>query len=242
MKLYVAGPMTGFENFNRAEFDSAEAVLTAAGHDVHTPVTGDIEFYGTWEEAVTRPWQEHLTRDVGNILDGLFEGIVLLPGWEASRGARLEFATATEVMDLPVFNYSPSSPGGIAERFPLYEENPERQRQTTGGVKDNKSKSRVDLIPSKPLIGVGMVLGYGARKYKPNNWRLGLAWSDTIASAMRHLLAFADGEDVDPENDLPHIDEALCQVIFQSEYYHTHTGIDDRWSSLTPEQRGESKA
>lgn len=234
--------MTSFENFNRAAFDEAEAVLTSAGHDVHTPVNGDIEFYGSWEEAIKHPWQEHLTRDVGYLLSGTFEGIVLLPGWEASRGARLEFTTATDIMELTAFNYSPSSPSGVSVRFPLYEENPERQRQTSGGVKDNKSKSRVDLIPSKPLIGAGMVLGYGARKYKPNNWRLGLAWSDTIASAMRHLLAFMDGEDIDPENSLPHIDEALCQVLFQSEYFHTHTGVDDRWASMSEEEKEAAKA
>ena len=242
MKLYVAGPMTSFENFNRAAFDDAEEVLTLLGHDVHTPVRGDIAYYGSWEEAIKHPWEEHLTRDVGYLLTGGFEGIVLLPGWKASRGARLEYATATDVMELTAFDYSPSSVWGISERFPLYEENPERQRQTSGGVKDNKSKSRVDLIPSKPLIGAGMVLGYGARKYKPNNWRLGLAWSDTIASAMRHLLAFTDGEDIDPENDLPHIDEALCQVLFQSEYYHTKTGIDDRWSSLSSADKEAAKA
>jgi hypothetical protein len=128
------------------------------------------------------------------------------------------------------------------EVFQSYEDNPERQRQVTGGVKDNASKPRVDLIPSKPLIGVGHVLAFGAKKYKPNNWRLGLRWSDTLGSAMRHLLAFADGQDLDPETGLPHIDQALAQVLFQSEYYHTNTGIDDRWSSTSEADREAAKA
>ena len=126
--------------------------------------------------------------------------------------------------------------------FEFFADNPERQRQVTGGVKDNASKSRVDLIPSKPLIGVGHVLAFGARKYKPNNWRLGLRWSDTLASAMRHLLAFADGQDLDPETGLPHIDQALCQILFLSEYFHTNTGIDDRWSSTSAADREAAKA
>lgn len=242
MKLYVAGPMTGFENFNRAWFDEAENVLHLNGHDVHTPVKGDIEFYGSWEEAITHPWQEHLTRDVGRLLEGDFDAIVLLPGWEASRGARLEFATATDVMQLPSYDYAPELVDGMKPHFVMHEENPLRQRQVTGGVKDNVGKSRVDLIPSKPLIGVGNVLGYGARKYKPNNWRLGLKWSETIGSAMRHLLAFMDGEDFDAENNLPHIDEALCQILFQSEYWHAGTGIDDRWASQSAADREAAKA
>jgi hypothetical protein len=120
--------------------------------------------------------------------------------------------------------------------FELFEDNPERQRSAQGGVKDNRSKSRVDLIPSKPLVLAGDVLAYGARKYKPHNWRLGLAWSDTIASLQRHLLAFADGEDVDPETGLPHLGHAMCQMLFLTEYYLTGTGTDDRWASVDHEE------
>lgn len=114
--------------------------------------------------------------------------------------------------------------------FEHYVDNPDRQRQVTGGVKDNRGKSRVDLIPSAPLLGAGNVLAYGTHKYKPHNWRLGLRYSDTMASLQRHLLAFNDGEDLDPESGLPHLDHAMCQLLFLSEYYHTGTGIDDRWS------------
>lgn len=120
--------------------------------------------------------------------------------------------------------------------FVPYVDNPERQRQVTGGVKDNRNKSRVDLIPSAPLVGAGDVLAYGADKYKPHNWRLGLRWSDTMASLMRHLLAFNDGEELDPESGLPHLDHAMCQLLFLSEYYHTGTGIDDRWSMISDEE------
>jgi len=137
-------------------------------------------------------------------------------------------------------------PAGMTTRttstFEMYEDNPERQRQVTGGVKDNASKPRMDLIPAKPLFGVGRVLAFGARKYKPNNWRLGLRYSDTFASAQRHLLAFMDGEDLDPETGLPHVDQALCQIMFLSEYFHSETGIDDRWSSMSEEQRDAAKA
>jgi hypothetical protein len=120
--------------------------------------------------------------------------------------------------------------------------NPLRQRAITGAVKDNRGKPRVELLPVEPLLAVGRVLGFGAAKYKPNNWRLGLSWSQTIGSALRHIFAFAGGEDMDSESGEMHIDNAICQLMFLSTYWHTKTGEDDRWSSLPEEARESSKA
>ncbi len=58
------------------------------------------------------------------------------------------------------------------------------------------------------------VLTFGARKYKPNNWK---QCSDTgryLAAAHRHLNAAITGEDNDPETNLPHIDHFLCNIMF----------------------------
>lgn len=128
------------------------------------------------------------------------------------------------------------------DRFESFQDNPLRQRSVQGGVKDNRGKSRVDLLPVKPLVAAGHVMDYGTRKYKPNNWRLGLGWADTIGSALRHLLAFSDGEDIDPETGYAHLAHALCQVLFLTEYYLTKTGTDDRWSSQSAADREAAKA
>lgn len=123
--------------------------------------------------------------------------------------------------------------------FIPYSENPLSHRSVRGGAKDNRGKSRVDLIPHAPLVEIGRVLDYGTRKYKPNNWRLGLPWSDTMASLLRHLYAFQEGEDIDPETNFPHLAHAGCQLLFLLEYYLSHTGTDDRWSAKSEEQRRE---
>jgi hypothetical protein len=120
------------------------------------------------------------------------------------------------------------------ENFVPYSENPERQRAVTGAVKDNRSKSRMDLIPGVALVEVGKVLAHGAQKYKPNNWRLGLSWSQTMGSILRHLAAFSEGEDLDPESGLPHVAHAACQILFLLTYVTTETGIDDRFTSTDP--------
>ncbi|ECE8819412.1 DUF4406 domain-containing protein, partial [Salmonella enterica subsp. enterica serovar Reading] len=37
MKVYIAGPMTGYENFNREAFHRAEKALKREGHTVLNP-------------------------------------------------------------------------------------------------------------------------------------------------------------------------------------------------------------
>lgn len=58
------------------------------------------------------------------------------------------------------------------------------------------------------------VLTFGARKYKPNNWR---KCSDTgryLAAAIRHGKAILQGEDIDDESGLPHKAHLAANVMF----------------------------
>lgn len=96
-------------------------------------------------------------------------------------------------------------------------------------VKTDADKVRLDLLSTPAIIGMGAVLTYGAQKYVEHNWRKGMHWSRLVAAAMRHLFAFAGGEDIDPESGWPHLDHALCCLMFLSEYQKTGIGTDDRW-------------
>lgn len=97
------------------------------------------------------------------------------------------------------------------------------------GQRDNSGKPRLDLISPWALEGLAQILTYGANKYAEHNWRAGLSWSQTVASLMRHLVAFMRGEDMDPESGLPHIDHVLCNAMFLSEFQKLNRGVDDRW-------------
>jgi hypothetical protein len=46
---------------------------------------------------------------------------------------------------------------------------------------------------------------------------------------LRHVFAFARGEDIDPDSGLPHLDHAACCILFLSSYQKTGTGNDDRY-------------
>lgn len=87
----------------------------------------------------------------------------------------------------------------------------------------------MDLLPTAPLTEIAKVLTFGAEKYDAHNWRGGLKQSRLIASALRHLLAYNDGEDNDPESGLPHLAHLGCCVVFMLEQHVKGTGEDDRY-------------
>ena len=272
MKVYLAGPMSGRPGFNIPAFDAAAEYLRHEGFDVVSPAEVDGEttrailltsVNGSHDDLPPSDggWSAYLARDFRILADEGIQAIVTLPEWETSRGARLEVVVGAE-LGIPRYDfedYDPivGFPGEVERAYhqsvnpELYDEhgkwinheaNPLRQRAVTGGVKDNKGKPRVELIPPEPLFAVARVLGFGAIKYKPNNWRLGLSWLETYGSAWRHMLKFLKGEDIDEESGELHIDCAITQLMFLSTYIHTKTGIDDRWSSRSEATEEEAKA
>jgi hypothetical protein len=105
-----------------------------------------------------------------------------------------------------------------------------REVSSTKAIKHDSAKPRLELLSKIALWGTAQVLTYGAVKYSPHNWRHGLAWARVLGACMRHLTAFMDGEDLDEETGLPHIDHLACEVMFMQELYRTHKDMDDRWN------------
>lgn len=83
-RLYLAGPMTGIEDFNYPAFNAMADRLRAAGYEVENPAD-----HGTVEGAV---WADYMAYDLTRL--GLCGMIALLPGWDLSQGARLEVMIA----------------------------------------------------------------------------------------------------------------------------------------------------
>jgi hypothetical protein len=98
-------------------------------------------------------------------------------------------------------------------------------------AKFDDEKPRIDLVDPLFLEELGMVLGFGARKYAANNWRKGLDVSRIIAAAYRHLGAINRGEDIDPESGLPHTGHLACCVMFLSWTLKKRPDCDDRYKS-----------
>ena len=96
-------------------------------------------------------------------------------------------------------------------------------------LKYDQDKAPMSLLSSEALHQTAMVLAFGKEKYAAHNWRNGFEWSRPLSAALRHILAFQDGEDRDPESGLSHLAHAMCCIMFLLEFEKTHRELDDRW-------------
>jgi len=107
---YIAGPMSGVPQYNIPLFDFTRDLLTHRGYTITSPADLDSQevrelglanetgWYNVDEKGNHRigegetaeSWGDFLARDVKLIADSDIFGIILLPNWEKSRGARLE--------------------------------------------------------------------------------------------------------------------------------------------------------
>lgn len=86
-RVYLMGPMTGYEDFNRPAFRRMTELLREQGVRVTSPDELDTT---DPVSAASPEWADYLARDLRWLV--LAEAGVALPGWEESRGARLEAA------------------------------------------------------------------------------------------------------------------------------------------------------
>lgn len=99
------------------------------------------------------------------------------------------------------------------------------------GTKYDGGKPRMELLDSKWVEEVAKVLTFGAQKYAAHNWRGGISQGRLVGAAMRHLLAYNNGEDIDPESGLSHLAHASCCLMFAHWTLVNHPELDDRWKS-----------
>ena len=83
------------------------------------------------------------------------------------------------------------------------------------GKKNDAGKPRWRLLPWHAVQKVVDVLGFGAKKYGDDNWRkVDNAQDRYFDAALRHLVAWRNGEDLDPESGLPRLAHASCCILF----------------------------
>ncbi|MCJ1887384.1 DUF4406 domain-containing protein [Pseudomonas sp. LA21] len=85
-RIYLAGPMTGLPEFNYPAFHAEAARLRQLGYHVENPAEINPEG-GDWAACMRRDIPQLIACDT----------IALLPGWDKSKGARLEYHVATEL-------------------------------------------------------------------------------------------------------------------------------------------------
>ena len=96
MRIYLAGPMRGYPDFNYPAFHEAAAELRGVGYSVFNPAEA-------FDGDQSLPPSTYLRHDFEEIVQNS-EAMVLLPGWQESAGARVEVQIARAIQ-LPVYEY-----------------------------------------------------------------------------------------------------------------------------------------
>jgi len=86
------------------------------------------------------------------------------------------------------------------------------------GSMTDASKPPLSLIDPTFILGLGAVLGFGARKYAAGNWLKGMKWSEVLNGIKRHLAAIETGEMIDSDSGLPHVYHASCGIMFLARF------------------------
>jgi hypothetical protein len=119
-KYYLAGPMSNIPQFNYPAFHNAAKVLREKGLEIASPAEMDTPEQQEVAMASTdgripdsgfvgdATWGMTLGKDITFIADEA-TGIIALPDWHKSKGARLEI-TCANVLKKPVYEYNDGEP------------------------------------------------------------------------------------------------------------------------------------
>lgn len=100
--------------------------------------------------------------------------------------------------------------------------------KTLIATKYDQDKYDPTMLTIEMIELVSRVRMMGAKKYGRDNFKLGFKYTRSLAAALRHLQAFLNGEDNDPESGLLHLGHAICAVEHCIYDYTHHKENDDR--------------
>jgi Domain of unknown function (DUF5664) len=80
-------------------------------------------------------------------------------------------------------------------------------------------KPDLSVVPPAGVLHLASAMMDGAHKYGPFNWRGNAVLSRIyVAAAMRHLMQYLDGEDIDPTSGVHHLGHAMacCAIVLDA--------------------------
>lgn len=84
-------------------------------------------------------------------------------------------------------------------------------------------------VPMNVTAEIGLAMMEGALKYGRHNYRaIGVRTSVYIDAALRHISAFWEGQDIDPDSGISHITKAMACLIVLRDSQMIGNEIDDR--------------
>jgi len=92
----------------------------------------------------------------------------------------------------------------------------------------NDGKLQWSMVDFKALEDMVRVLEFGAKKYSRDNWKKGLKTTEVVDSLLRHIYAYLNGEDIDPESGINHTGHIMCNAMFLSHMHLFRKDMDTR--------------
>lgn len=139
-------------------------------------------------------------------------------------------SSSNEQKEKPVVGDGPNLKSGVWDIKKDLAELAEGRKELleSGGVKHDTGKQRWDLLPYGTLAEIVRVFTFGANKYDDRNWEKGFNYSRVFGALQRHLVAWFEGEDCDPETGINHLAHAGCNIFFLLTFVLRGVGTDDR--------------
>lgn len=82
-----------------------------------------------------------------------------------------------------------------------------------GGMKDDKNKIKMELLPFDSVREVAKVMTHGAKKYEPDNWKK-VEVMKYVGAFLRHLVDWLLGETYDKDSGLRLTSHMACNAMF----------------------------
>jgi hypothetical protein len=105
------------------------------------------------------------------------------------------------------------------------------------------AKVPFSTIPTQVITETGLAMMEGALKYGRHNYRVsGVRASVYYDAAIRHLTAFWEGQDMDPDSELSHLVKAIACCVVLRDSQIRGNWVDDRPPKTPGDWVGELNA
>ena len=101
------------------------------------------------------------------------------------------------------------------------------------GTKYDLEKLDWSLLPWESLEEVVKVLEFGAKKYSRDNWQFVKPKERYDQAALRHRIAYQQGEKIDPESGYSHLAHEVCCCLFKIWEDNQEEECEHRYVRLT---------
>lgn len=103
------------------------------------------------------------------------------------------------------------------------------KKDTNPKTQYGQAKPPLSLVPGTAMVIVAEAFRDGADKYGPANWRKDPVSASTyFSAALRHGVAYWDGEDIDTASKVAHLGHMAANIMILIDALACGTLIDDR--------------